>query len=114
MNIRGDHSYNHGDQLVLNCSSEGSPNLEYTWLSPGNVTISTNTSTLIIYNITGSDGGEYTCNVTNNFGTDSNTITVHSELIACAATVEPACLYYGHLKTSYIAKIVQIIKVHVP
>ena len=88
----GGHSYNPGDQLVLNCSSEGSPDLEYTWLSPGNVTISINTSTLIIDNITGSDGGEYTCNVTNNFGTDSNTITVHSELTAGATTVEPACM----------------------
>ena len=87
VNIMGGNSYNHGDRLVLNCSSEDSPELKYTWLPPGNVTISTNTSTLIIDNVTSSDGGEYTCNVTNNFGTDSNTIIVHSELPTTCATI---------------------------
>ena len=76
----GDNLYNHRDQLVLSCSSEGSPELEYTWLPPGNVNSITSTrSTLIIDNI--SNGGEYTCNMTNNFGTDSNTIIVHNELL---------------------------------
>lgn len=92
----GDNSYNHGNQLVLKCLSEGSPDLEYTWLAPGNVTSSTNTSILIIDNVTASDGGEYTCNVTNNFGTDSNTIIVRSELLATYLCIATSYQLLGH------------------
>lgn len=79
--IMGDNFFSEGDQLQLNCFSEGGSALEYIWLLPGNTSISTNTSTLIIYNITASDGGDYTCNVTNDAGHESSTITVYSELL---------------------------------
>ena len=71
--------YPQGVQLVLNCQSEGGPQLQYSWIfSDSEIT---NTSTLTIHNVNGSNGGNYTCNVTNNAGFESNTITVYSEFV---------------------------------
>ena len=75
----GDNLYNQGEQLQLNCSSEGGPILEYTWLLSGDIIPNANTSTLIIDNVNTIHAGDYTCNVTNNAGTDTNTITVYSK-----------------------------------
>ena len=75
------YSYNHGEQLQLNCSSEGGPVLEYTWLLSDNIIPNANTSTLTIDNVNTSHAGDYTCNVTNNAGTESDSITVYSKLI---------------------------------
>ena len=71
--------YNEGEQLQLNCSSEGGPILEYTWLLLGNTISDANTSTLIIDNVNTTYGENYTCSVTNDAGTDSDTITVYSK-----------------------------------
>ena len=71
-------TYSQGEELQLSCLSEGGPELEYTWLFSGNVIA--NTSTLTIDNVNTSHGGEYTCNVTNDAGYDSDTVTVYSEL----------------------------------
>ena len=76
----GDDIYSQGDQLRLNCSSEGGPELEYTWLLSGSLIENANRSTLIIDNVTTSDGGNYTCNVTNNAGYDTKNVTIYSEL----------------------------------
>ena len=78
VDIMGDTTYSQGNQLLLNCSSEGGPQLEYTWLFSGSVIA--NTNTLTITNVNTSHGGEYTCNVTNDAGYDSDTVTVYSEL----------------------------------
>ena len=72
--------YSQGEQLMLNCSSEGGPELEYTWLFSGSMIPNANTSTLIINNVNTTDGGNYTCNVTNAAGFDSDMITVYSKL----------------------------------
>ena len=87
--IMGDNLYNQGEQLQLNCSSEGGPVLEYTWFLLGemipnaNTSILTinnaNTSILTITNVNTTHAGDYSCNVTNNAGSDSNTITVYSK-----------------------------------
>jgi len=80
----GDNTYDNGDQLELNCSSEGGPDLEYSWSRIGNdfsVDTITNTNTLIISNLTTVDGGNYICTVNNSAGTDSHTITVYGELL---------------------------------
>ena len=77
--IMGDNLYNQGEQLMLNCLSEGGPELEYTWLFAGSVIPNANTSSLVINNLSTTDGGDYTCNVTNAAGNDSNTITVYSK-----------------------------------
>ena len=76
----GDDIYSQGDQLRLICSSEGGPELEYTWLLSESLIENANRSTLIIDNVTTSDGGDYTCNVTNNAGYDTKTVTIYSEL----------------------------------
>ena len=75
----GDNLYNQGEQLQLNCSSVGGPVLEYTWLLSGDTIPNANTRTLTINNVNTTYAGDYTCNVTNDAGTDSDTITVYSK-----------------------------------
>ena len=75
----GETLYNQGEQLQLSCLSEGGPVLEYTWLFSGNIIPNANISTLTINGVTTADGGDYTCNVTNNAGTDSYAIIVYSK-----------------------------------
>ena len=77
--VMGDNTYTQGQQLQLNCSSEGGPQLKYTWLFSDDIIPNQNDSTLTIDNVTTTDGGDYTCNVTNDAGVDYNTITVYSE-----------------------------------
>ena len=82
--IMGDNTYDNGDQLELNCSSEGGPDLEYSWNRTNtfsNDTV-TNTNTLTITGVATVDGGDYTCTVTNDAGTSSHTITVNGEIFA--------------------------------
>jgi len=77
----GDNTYSYGNQLELTCSSEGGPNLEYSWsrINTFSAITTTNTSTLTISDLATVDGGNYTCTVTNDAGTSSATITVYSE-----------------------------------
>ena len=71
--------YPQGDQLMLSCLSEGGPQLEYSWLfSDKEIAITPN---LTINNVNASNGGDYTCNVTNDAGSESDTITVYSKLL---------------------------------
>ena len=78
----GDNTYDNGDQLELNCSSEGGPDLVYSWSRTNtfSATTTTNTSTLTISDLATVDGGDYTCTVTNDAGTDTMTVTVYGEL----------------------------------
>ena len=71
--------YSQGEQLVLNCQSDGGPQLEYAWVFESNEIA--NTPPLTIDNVTASNGGDYTCNVTNDAGYDSETITVYSKFV---------------------------------
>ena len=75
----GNNLYNQGERLQLSCLSEGGPILEYTWLLSGDVIPNANTSTLTIDNVNTTHAGDYTCNVTNDAGIDSDTITVYSK-----------------------------------
>ena len=77
--IMGDNLYNQGEQLQLNCLSGGGPVLEYSWLFPGDIIPNANMNTLTIDNVNTTHAGDYSCNVTNDAGTDSNTITVYSK-----------------------------------
>ena len=79
MNAKGNNMYPQGDQLMLNCLSEGGPQLEYSWIFKGNEIA--NTSTLTIDNVNFTNGGNYTCGVTNDAGYDSDTVTVYSEFV---------------------------------
>ena len=82
---------NVGDRLTLSCTSRGSPPDTFTWRKDNNSTVlqstsitavdHTSTSAVFradysIANITTSDSGIYTCNVTNPIGSNSTTITV--------------------------------------
>ena len=77
----GNTMHNNGDQLELNCSSEGGPDLEYSWSRTNtfSATTTTNTSTLTINDLATVDGGDYTCTITNDAGTSSTTFTVNGE-----------------------------------
>ena len=77
--IVGDNLYNQGEQLQLNCLSEGGPILEYSWLFSGDIIPNANMNTLTIDNVNTTHAGDYSCNVTNDAGTDSDTITVYSK-----------------------------------
>ena len=80
--IHGSTRYVYGDTLELNCTSEGSPELQYSWsrktsggnMFPARTTI--NNNTIIINNLAISDGGSYTCTVSNEAGNFSVTTTV--------------------------------------
>ena len=69
--------YPQGDQLKLNCLSEGGPELEYSWILSGSLI--TNTPTITINNVNDSNGGDYTCNVTNVAGYESDNITIYGK-----------------------------------
>ena len=80
--INGSTRYEYGDTMELNCTSEGTPELRYGWsreTSSGNMfpahTI-INNNTIIINNLNISDGGSYTCTVSNEAGNFSITTTV--------------------------------------
>ena len=81
--IHGSTQYIYGDTLELNCTSEGSPTLQYSWsrktsngnMFPAGATI--NNNTIIIHNLYVSDGGHYTCTVSNEAGNFSATTTVN-------------------------------------
>ena len=79
MTILGKILYNRGEELQLNCSSEGGPVLAYTWLLSGDIIPNANMNTLTIDNVNTTHAGDYSCNVTNDAGTDSDTITVYSK-----------------------------------
>ena len=76
----GDNLYNQGEQLQLNCSSEGGLVLEYSWIFSGDIILNANTNTLTINNVNTTHAGDYTCNITNNAGYQNNTVTVYSKL----------------------------------
>jgi len=81
--ITGNNTYPHGSQLQLHCSSDGGPQLEYSWSRTNTLSndTTTNTNNLCISNVTTLDGGNYTCTVTNDAGSSSNTVTVYGKLV---------------------------------
>ena len=75
--IIGFRRYPYGSDIRLTCTSEGGPQLDYSWIFSDSVI--DNDAILNIDNATVSAGGVYTCNVTNDAGYGSSTITVYSE-----------------------------------
>ena len=76
--ITGIRRYAHRSNIELNCASNGGPQLEYRWIFSNN-TIG-NDTVLNINNATTFNGGNYTCNVTNNAGSDSTMTTIYCKL----------------------------------
>ena len=77
VSITGNSTYSHGEQLMLKCHSEGGPQLDYAWIFLGEEIVST--QNLTFDNVDASNGGNYTCNVTNSAEFKSHTIFVYSE-----------------------------------
>ena len=75
--VMGSTMYHQKEQLILNCLSEGGPQLYFSWTFLGDEIA--NTSTLTIDNVNASNGGVYTCNVSNDAGSESTTTTVYSK-----------------------------------
>jgi len=79
-----------GSPLTFSCTSRGSPPDTFTWrkdsgpiVQSTSITNVTHTDTSAVFranysinSVTTSDGGTYTCTVTNPIGSDSETITV--------------------------------------
>ena len=83
VSIDGITQYFTGDTLELNCSSDGSPELQYSWsrntssgqaMFPASTT--SNNSLITINNVTVDDEGVYTCTVSNNGGFTSYDIFI--------------------------------------
>ena len=87
--ITGMRRYPYGSDIELLCTSEGGPQLEYSWIFLDSAV--DNDAILSISNAVASHGGEYTCNVTNDAGSDSNMTTLYSKLILCTY-IKVSCL----------------------
>ena len=70
-----------GTQLELTCSSEGGPDLVYSWSRTYafSAITTTNSTLLNISDLATVDGGDYTCTVTNDAGSTSTSVTVFGE-----------------------------------
>ena len=84
--IHGSTSYRQGNTLELRCSSMGDPPLRYTWTrvtygvnNDFPVSTITTNNVLHINSVSVSDGGNYTCTVTNDVGSSSSTVSVYSK-----------------------------------
>ena len=75
--IPGSQIYQRGVDITLNCSVLGGPRISYQWLFNDRDTDGENSSTLTLTNVYASDGGEYTCVVSNTVGNDSASSTVY-------------------------------------
>ena len=65
------------DNVTLTCSADGGPNNDYMWFY-GSTSL-TNGPVLELSNIRASDGGEYTCVVSNAAGSDRESGTISGE-----------------------------------
>ena len=83
VSVDGITHYFTGDTLELNCSSNGSPELQYSWsrntssgqaIFPASTT--SNSSLITINNVTVDDEGVYTCTVSNDGGFTSYDIFI--------------------------------------
>ena len=86
--VMGSPLHSQGSQLILNCTSEGGPQLRYIWVFLGNII--SNSSILIIDNVTTTDGGNYTCTVTNDAGSSDAIVIVYSK--SFVITINHVCV----------------------
>ena len=72
----GDVPTSFNSNLTLTCANEGGPNNMFEWRQNGMIISGANGPVLSIPIVTGSDGGDYQCNVTNAAGSDDDTVTI--------------------------------------
>ena len=100
--IVGDNTYSHREELQLNCSSEGGLELDYTWSFSGDIIDNAYTSIITIANLTTPNGGDYTCNVSNDAGFDSETTTVYSKFFVCKFFLSQLLYCLIHLSSLHV------------
>ena len=72
----GSLTYQRGEDVVLNCSVIGGPDTSYQWQFEDINIDGENSSMLTLPSVNASNGGEYTCVVTNSAGNDSARVFV--------------------------------------
>ena len=68
-----------GDSVTFTCSAEGGPGNEFQWQRNGGDLENETSANLTVANISASEGGNYTCVVSNAAGNDSETATLYVE-----------------------------------
>lgn len=77
VSVNGSTKYILGTTLELNCTVKGGFNISFTWTKNGEYdtlptsSIFSNSSTVIIHNVTINDTGNYTCTASNDAGSSS-------------------------------------------
>ena len=67
----------HGDNVSLTCSARGGPENVFQWQKNGEDLPGENQTTFQLTLVSATDGGEYTCVVSNAAGNDSTSITLY-------------------------------------
>ena len=70
-----------GGTVTFTCSAQGGPNNTYQWQNDGEDLMNESDATLIVSDITATNGGNYTCVVSNAAGNDSATAVLYVEPI---------------------------------
>jgi len=95
-----------GDRLELKCISNGGPILEYQWSRSGTDNLPedtlTDANTLTIAQLTAADAGKYSCNVSNEAGCSSATVTVSSEFYHNYVLFARSVLCFIHMHDSVL------------
>ena len=68
---------NLGDNVTFTCSAQGGPNNTFQWMKDGEILDNETEGVLVLTDITASDGGVYTCVVSNAAGNDSDICTLY-------------------------------------
>ena len=71
-----DQTYSRGDNITLQCTSIGGPENAFQWLFDGEALAGENSPTLILSNVNATDGGVYSCMVSNAAGNSTDDTTV--------------------------------------
>lgn len=75
-----DQLYDDGNNATLQCSSEGGPNNTYQWQVNGSNITGATLPVLMLADVRVSDGGEYTCVVSNAAGSDEASTSLYVSL----------------------------------
>ena len=73
-----------GGEIVFMCSAQGGPDNAFQWMKDGAVLVNETEESLTKTNVTASDGGMYTCTVSNRAGNESTTsvLNVHPYIVS--------------------------------
>lgn len=75
--ISESQTYSRGDNVTLSCASLGGPGNYYQWQFEAVNVTGGDSETLTLNSVEASDGGQYTCVVSNTAGNDSDSVSVY-------------------------------------